>query len=128
MTHWAIAYIGEPWVAGEHDCWAFFRRVQADRFGRAVPAIDVNAHSLMACARAVADNPERANWLPVSSPVEGDAVLMAHSRYPSHVGLWVDVDGGGVLHCVEGAGVIFQTIKNLKACGWGHVEFYRHAA
>lgn len=52
--------------------------------------------------------------------------LAAHARHPSHVGVWVDVDGGGVLHCINGAGVVFQPIKALKAGGWGHLEFYRH--
>ncbi|MGL6245652.1 NlpC/P60 family protein [Pseudomonas sp.] len=126
MTHWAFAYIGQPWVSESHDCWGFFRRVQRERFGREIPPFDVDAFNRLACARAVAGNPERANWRPVAVPAEGDAVLLAHARHPSHVGLWVAVDGGGVLHCVNGPGVVFQSVKMLKASGWGHLEFYRH--
>lgn len=126
MMHWAFDYIGQPWVAGDHDCWGFFRRVQLERFGRVVPPFDVDAFNRLACARAVVSNPERANWVPVARPQEGDAVLLAHARHPSHVGLWVDADHGGVLHCVQGAGVVFQSLKSLKAMGWNHLEFYRH--
>lgn len=124
--HWAFDYIGQPWVHGEHDCWGFVRRVQFERFGRVVPAFDVDAYNRMACARAVVANPERSNWILVAVPEEGDCVLLAHARHPSHVGLWVDADGGGVLHCLRGDGVVFQSIKALKASGWGHLEFYRH--
>jgi hypothetical protein len=124
--HWAFHYIGTPWVAGSHDCWAFFRRVQLEQFGRMIPPFDMTEFNSLACARAVATNPERGNWRPVDKPAEGDAVLLAHAHHPSHVGLWVDVDGGGVLHCLRGDGVVFQKVKNLKSSGWGHMEYYRH--
>ena len=90
---WAAQYIGQPWVHGEHDCWAFFRRVQAERFGRQVPAIDVDAFDVRACVAAFTGHDERARWQEVQQPQEGDAVLMSQSRVPTHVGVWVD---GGV--------------------------------
>lgn len=124
--HWAFDYIGQPWVAGTHDCWGFFRRVQAERFGRVLPAIEPDSYRSLHCARAFAGNPERDHWQPTATPAEGDAVLLAHARHPSHVGLWIEVDGGGVLHCLQRAGVVFQTVKSLKAQGWGHLEYYRH--
>lgn len=125
MTHWATDYIGLPWVAQEHDCWAFFRKVQREQFGIEVPAFDADALDRMACARAVAGNPERNKWTRVETPQEGDAVLMARAKYPSHVGIWIAADGGGVLHCMQGAGVVFQGLGKLKLSGWGHVVFYR---
>ena len=124
--HWAFDYIGLPWIRGDHDCWGFVRRVQLERFGRSVPAFDMDAYNSLACARAVAANPERINWQSVTTPKEGDCVLLAHAKHPSHVGVWVEVDGGGVLHCLQSSGVVFQSVKSLKASGWGHLEFYRH--
>ena len=106
--HWAFDYIGMPWTRDGNDCWQFFRRVQAERFGRVIPAFDMASHRAVVCARAVAENPERANWQPVDRPQEGDAVLMAHASHPSHIGLWIDVDGGGVLHCINGPGVVWK--------------------
>lgn len=124
--HWAFDYIGQPWVRHEHDCWQFFRRVQLERFGRALPEIPMETYRRGACQALLECHAERAQWRPVDRPQEGDAVLLSHARHPSHVGLWVDVDGGGVLHCVGGSGVVFQTVKSLKATSWGHMEFYRH--
>lgn len=123
--HWAAEYIGDPWVAGEHDCWAFSRRVWREKFGMDVPAVDVDACNRLACVRAFDGHEEKASWYHVDTPQEGDAVLLAQSRHPSHVGVWVDADGGGVLHCVEGIGVVFQTISSLKVAGWHGLEFYR---
>lgn len=126
MSHWAFDYIGTPWSHGDHDCWAFFRAVQLAQFGRQIPEFPVESYKSLACARAIAANPERSNWIPTSHPVEGDAVLMAHARHPSHVGLWISADGGKVLHCVKGPGVVAQSIAQLKQSGWGHLEFYSH--
>jgi hypothetical protein len=41
------------------------------------------------------------------------------------VGVWLDVDGGGVLHCAEGAGVVFQRSDAIKLNGWAVEGFYR---
>lgn len=125
MTHWASKYIGDAWIAGEHDCWAFFRRVQREQFAREIPVIDVDANDRLACARAAANASERDRWADTDTPAEGDAVLMAHSRAPSHVGIWTEANGGAVLHCAQGAGVLCQSIRALKMAGWGHIRFYR---
>jgi len=123
VTHWISSYIGQPWVAGSNDCWAFFRRVQRERFGRDVPEVDVDAMSVRACANALTGHDERRNWNPTDTPTEGDAVLMARGKHPIHIGLWAH---GGVLHCVEHSGVVFQSVPSLKMAGWNHLTYYRH--
>lgn len=125
MTHWAATYIGEPWVAQENDCWAFCRRVWSERYGVTVPIIGVDTENMLAVAHAFRENDERTHWHEVDVPREGDAVLMAHWRHPSHVGIWIDADGGGVLHCEKGAGVIFNSRSALFAAGWKDLRYYR---
>lgn len=131
--HWALKYIGRPWVQGaqgpnEFDCWGFVRFVNLHEFGIDVPIIDTDANDMRAVIKSFTSDGERANWSPVTTPKTGDAVLMAHCKYPSHVGIWLDVDGGGVLHCIRGEGVVFSSLSSLKTCGWGRVEYYRHAS
>lgn len=123
--HWAMQYLNQPWVAHDNDCWAFFCRVQRERFGRIVPDIEVDAANVMACVRAFTGHGERQNWIETQTPAEGDAVLLSQGRQPTHVGLWVDVDGGGVLHCVQGAGVIFSRPQNLLLIGYNMLASYR---
>lgn len=126
-THWAAGYVGEPWINHHHDCWAFFRRVQIERFGLDLPEIDVDACAPLACRRAFASHDERDAWLSVEVPAEGDAVLMGKNKRPAHVGVWIEADGGAVLHCVEGAGVVVQNRPALRLSGWQVLGFYRRA-
>jgi hypothetical protein len=126
-THWAAHYIGDAWVPHHHDCWSFFRRVQADRFGLDLPEIDVDACAPLTCRRAFASHDERERWLAVDVPAEGDAVLMGKSKRPAHVGVWIEMPAGAVLHCVEGAGVVVQARTDLRLAGWQILGFYRRA-
>ncbi|MFI0609806.1 MAG: NlpC/P60 family protein [Anaerolineae bacterium] len=127
--HWSAAYLGRPWVSGEHDCWGFFRAVQEERFGRAIPAVSVDAESAAACVEAIATlQAPRAGWRPLAdgdAPEEGDAVLLARKAAAAHVGVWIAADGGGVLHCQRGAGVLFLPRRSLARAGWGRIELFR---
>lgn len=129
MSHWAARYIGRPWVPDAEgpaafNCWSFFRHVQARHYGRDLPAI-ANPGALLPQARAVRDHPERQRWARVETPADGDAVLMAPGRHPIHVGVWVDADGGRVVHCFEGSGVVAQSLADLAANRWRVDGFYR---
>lgn len=131
MKHWAAPLIGLPYELGGHgpdafDCWGFFRYVQATHYGRDVPEIGVPA-TVQAQAHTLAGHPERANWTQVDRPEDGDAVLMARRQHPAHIGVWIEANGGaGVLHCMQGAGVVFMPPSSLKMAGWGRLSYYRH--
>lgn len=124
-THWANAYIGAPWVAGENDCWAFARRVWREQFRLDVPAVDVDACNRLACSRAFDGHPEKSHWASIVKPAEGDAALIGKSARPSHVGLYVDANGGAILHCVQGHGVVCQDTTSLRLSGWRILGYYR---
>ncbi len=127
--HWAETYIGIPWSATgdgptSYHCWAFVRHIQKRHFGRDLPGIP-NPEDVLAIARGFRDHPERQRWEHVDSPENGDCVLMRQARYPIHVGVWLDADNGGVLHCSQEAGVAFQTLNSLALNGWSVEGFYR---
>lgn len=131
--HWALQYIGRRWESGAQgpdswDCWQFFRWVSRHHYGLELPQILVDADNHKSVIRAFLRSGERSNWAKVRVPQDGDAVLMSQSKYPSHIGIWLDVDGGAALHCVRGAGVVFSDLTSLKLSGWSKVEFYRHAS
>ena len=122
--------IGRPWLVGAagpdaFDCWGLFVTVQHQCFGREIPQNPVDATNLRAVLEAFNGHPERQRWQPVIAVEEGDAVLMRQSRYPVHIGVWLDIDGGGVLHAVRHAGVVFQTLAALDAHGWRIEGYYR---
>ncbi len=129
--HWAVSLIGLPWSAtGDgpdgFNCWTFVAQVQKKHFNRDLPLIAVPGDDLGQVLRAFRDHPERKQWEKVESPTAGDCILLRKARYPAHVGVWLDIDGGGVLHCVEGAGVVYQKLAALPAHGWQIEGFYRY--
>jgi cell wall-associated NlpC family hydrolase len=131
MNHWATQYLGMPWVSGavgpaQFDCWGFVRHVKRVHEGIELPVISVDATDPRLVLKAFRQHPELQRYeVHDKSPKAGDVVLMKHCKHPTHCGLWVDVDGGGVLHCAQGSGVVFQSLNSLKATGWAGVLFYR---
>lgn len=127
---WAAQYIGIPWEAGAqgpdtYDCMGFFRMVQREHFGIAVPIIiapDYNDPT--ALAGLFGTHEERGLWPAVNVPQHGDAVII---HKPLHIGTWLDVDGGGVLHCTQGIGVIFTAAAAWRMSGFGRREYFRKA-
>lgn len=128
--HWADAYIGAPFESGAsgpaaYDCWGLLRAVLREHFGRVLPALGHDARSLRSCVLTAAEEVASPRWRAVELPAEGDAVLMARARHPSHVGVWLDADGGRVLHCLEGAGVVCVPPRRLALDGWQVRGLYR---
>ncbi len=123
--HWAEAWLGRPWVAGEHDCADFVVEVLREQFGRALD-MPVHAQSVRGWDRQIAAlreeyavrvAPEARGTM--GTPRDGDGVLM-HARGARrlrryHLGLWADVGGAAhVLHCHAGAGSILHPIRDLN--------------
>lgn len=130
MTHWAIQYLGMPWVSGHEgpesfDCWGLVRYVQQQHFNRNVPSILVDANNIHAVVKEFTANDERSQWQEVEHPKEGDCLLLSQNKRPTHVGIWLEVDGGGLLHAVQGAGVVFTGLKNIKHMGYNILGAYR---
>lgn len=128
--HWAENYIGHPWVSGasgpeEFDCYGVVRAVYRDRLGIDIPLLNVDAHKSMCVARAMRDY-DYSDWIEIPSPEkEFDVVEMSQAKHPHHVGVYLHIDGGGVLTSLEGIGVVFQSLRSLAPHGWNIVRCYR---
>lgn len=122
-------YIGIPWDAGAQgpdafDCMGFFKHLQARHFGIDVPAIIAPDYDDPSALSALfGAHQERRHWTRIDRPEHGCAVIV---HRPMHIGTWLDVDGGGVLHCVRGPGVIFTADSAWRLSGFGRREFFRH--
>lgn len=125
--HWAVPYIGQPWRAHDHDCWCFFRRVQKEIFARDVPAVDPADYATATKARLLDSHPHRRAWveIPLHELREGDGVIMSSASDPGHVGVWIDVDGGRVLHCDTPLGVQASALDALSIA-YSRIRFYRY--
>lgn len=129
--HWAEKLIGIPYKNGGNDlngfdCWGLFRYIENNFYGKDLSVININNDDIIKVAKEFKNNENRQDWKKVEKPKDGDAVLLCHARYPSHVGVWLDIDSGGVIHSVKGMGVIFSNLTSLKLSGWGRIEYYEY--
>lgn len=134
MMHWAAKYIlhNPPikWESGAQgplafDCWSFFRMVQKKHFSREVPIVQIDANNHDAVKAAFGIETMYQGWHEVESPREGDGVLFYGGLDENHIGVWLDANMGGVLHCMRKSGVVFTARETVRRMGWGRVMFYR---
>jgi cell wall-associated NlpC family hydrolase len=130
MTHELAGYIGSPWVAGAQgpdawDCMSLVRDIQGRYFGVNLPAISVPDYDDQhAIAELMDGHVELSNWVWVVAPKHGDVVFIKRPR--RHYGVWLNIDGGGVLHCISGQGVIFSKDSAWVTSGFGRKLYLRH--
>lgn len=129
MNHWCEQYIGTPWARSangphEFDCYGLVRHIQATHFGKSMPEVSVDSTNARVTRRNFKTHMEHKNWERVDSPEEGDCVEMGEGKYVNHIGVWVSADGGGVIHCVQGAGTVFSK-QNTVGFAWPLIIYWR---
>lgn len=128
MAHWSESYIGRPYVPESADCAILYYTVSREVFGKDVPDIAAikRAASRLGRMTQMADA-VAAYGEPVSSPVDGDAVLMMCLGRPSHIGVYCLIDGEAyVLHAMENAGMVcMHRLRDLPRIALSVEGFYR---
>lgn len=111
------ALIGQPWKRDGLHCWTLTRKVVWDLFGVVVPEVLHAPNGRRTKAAMFADAPERADWIETASPDVWAIALMHRRGAPpeliEHAGVYLDLDGGGVLHTDESHGVVFDSLFAL---------------
>lgn len=128
--HWAAAYIGKPWAPDGFgpevfSCWGLIRWIYRERYDIDLPEFPIITDPFE-IARAMRHQQNIGDWFPIAKPLDGCVVGMSSHQSFHHVGLYIEADGGMVLHACEGKGTICQSIHNLPAHGWNRVAYYLH--
>lgn len=122
-----LRYIGKPYSdtgdgPDEFNCWGLLRYIQKNEFGRDLPVITIGdaeetrrIHNESLC---------NADYVVVSEPIHGDCVLLRGGDCP-HVGVYLEIDGGGVLHSLGGVGVVWTPMQRLNSLGYSRRVYYR---
>lgn len=124
------AHIGTPYDLGGRrpgtvDCYGSARYLQKALFGREMPDFAMPGEAgRSAIAAAIGVHPERTRWREVLAPVDGALMTMARNQCGYHIGTWLDLDGGIVVHAIEECGVVADTIVSLEAVGWRKFRFH----
>lgn len=123
ITNYILNYRYGENACGENglfNCWGLLRDIQMRFFG-----IDLPMTSLGDPLADLYSNKMKSGlWQIVDEPFHGCGVLMRAGSDP-HCGVWLDFDGGGVLHCERGNGVLWQNNQSLRMSGYGNLKFYR---
>lgn len=130
---WVQPLIGTPWVIGGRDttgfdCWGLLWYVYRTQFGIELPNYPerqpLNVSENWRIAQQEMASP---HWRQIVKPSHGDAIgLSASRKVIHHVGIFLDVDGGLVLHATDKRHVVAQSIQTLRTIGLQTVLFYRH--
>ena len=123
--------IGEPWAWQSRNCWDFACHVERKLFGRELPHIAVPSdQSKRWILESIERHPERSAWREVPdgpgglvTAADGALVLMAHLRFPAHIGVWLRAEAR-VIHCSEQHGVCCESVLALRQSGWRRLTFY----
>lgn len=111
-------------------CWDFVRKIEADFYYRHLPPVIVDIHNGDEVRALLAEDEDamcaRAGWVLVRRPKDGDICVMARRKDDAaHVGVFLQVDGGGVIHTEIHKPVVFTLIKWLPSLGYLNCRYYR---
>lgn len=120
-----IPYMGSKWVRfatgpDEFDCWGLTCDVQSRFFGRELPKIVADGSDPRARLEAFKkwtqpDICELREWEVGDTPSHGSIILMGNLRgIMSHCGVFLEIDGGKVLHTEQNAGCQFTALNRLR--------------
>ena len=129
--HWLADYIGKPWEAGERgpqafDCYGLVWHIYKHRLGVELPTYPIAPNRFESVWKAYSDCAGSLEWKPVASPEAFDVVGMGRKGIVHHLGLFLESDGGLVLHAEDGQNVSAQGLDRIRE-KYRRIEFYRHA-
>lgn len=132
MTHWAAKYIGIPYARGargpyQYDCWGIIQLIYSNEKGISLPEMPgISAEDLRAIHNCILEESKH-DWQETAIPKEGCVVVMGSQVVMHHVGIWIDCDGGKVLHNRAGQNTIAESIRRIRLKGMKRIKFYQHS-
>lgn len=125
---WYEKYIGTPWASPANppktfNCGDLARYVYKNELGLDTAEIHIGCHNFKSHVREVESYFDRAGFIQVQEKEPFDIVRMYLGKRACHIGIYT---GKGVLHSLEGTGVIHESIFDLKSTY--RMEFMRHVS
>ena len=122
--HWVNDYIGLPWVAYargpyEFDCWGLVLDVLSKQFRIDLPQyLTVKTDDPQGMTKAMLCGLQQNLAEPVKQPAHGAIaccyIVVNGKELLRHVGIYLDIDGGGILHSYEKHACAFDHPKKLN--------------
>ncbi len=128
---WANDYIGLPWVSGgrdfpNFDCWGLVRDVYQKQLGVELNVYPYNAADLHLVSKTMICDLKQ-DWVELDTPEDLCLVTMSTGKVPHHVGVFLAVEGGLVLHSGEHQAACCQTVPQLRQTqGFSSIRYFQH--
>ncbi|QIW86565.1 hypothetical protein AMA2_6 [Achromobacter phage AMA2] len=106
----------------EFNCWNFMRHIQREYFQKNIPEATLGDEELLKAM--FVKHIQEGIWQPVYPPKHGDGVLLKGGSDP-HVGVYLDIDGGMVIHAMKDYNILATPLRNLRVLGFGREVYYR---
>ena len=137
-TSWVLFYLNAKWnVAGDGDgtpeegynCWGLLRHVYKSLLGIDVPKYSsITSENIHSVGKLIDAGAKGEDWSRVEdcNRLHMDAVALSKGKIFHHVGIYLNFDGGLILHAHDGGRVVAQRPSQLRAHGWSRIEYFRH--
>lgn len=114
---WLNDYIGLPYVPGARgpdafDCYGLVKLIYDEQYGEILPDWLGDHLDLKQRSKALDDIVCGGTWTDTEDPADGDIVICYRTRAAYHIGLFY---AGGVIHSLEGVGVIYEPLARFEA-------------
>ena len=114
---WINDYVGIPYKHGGRDwegldCYGLVKLVYQEEYGIVLRDWATEAMEMRGKMDAISSVLFSGEWEEVEEPDDGCFAVCKRLRAAHHLGLYY---GGGVLHAVEGTGVIYQPMGRFMA-------------
>lgn len=124
-----LNYINKKWESGatgpdKYDCHGLVVDIQKNVYNKTMPDVKVNSDSLFSVVKAISKNKIWNQFKKIDKPEDGCLVKMFTAEEPNHIGVYVDIDRGGVIHSLRNQGVVWDHLFILKKT-YAQIEFWR---
>lgn len=128
---WVPDLIRLPWRAyatgpAAYDCYGLVWTVLRDQYGVDVDRhLEIESGNHRAMHRVILREQAAGRWQRLDRPVDGCVVLLSTGEKFHHIGLWLDVNGGRVLHSRQGRGVALDSMQQLASLSFRKFEYWQ---
>ena len=124
-------YITKAWSSGgagpdDFNCYGLVRDVYRTQWDIDLPEFMVEADDIRATVGTIADELKKARWEELDGPEHGALTLFSYRVVPTHVGIWLDYDGGVVLHSSKQLNITCTPLHILQQYGFIRPRFFTY--
>jgi hypothetical protein len=131
QPHWASQYVGNKWVAlgrgpATFDCWGLCWWIEKRHFAREMDPMIINPLDLDVVSKTTETMLLGGDWVKLQTPKDGAIVALSKNNKINHVGVFLDLDTGVIIHAMAKQGVLCQKLNTMPSLGFSTIEFYFH--